>query len=130
MRINAEKAAFEIIRVADAFFQGNHFVLSAELNLSNELITEGFEQLKSIGNGIYHDLTAPPSGCSISVEEDDEDQANEDAPIRIYKLNTGGWGYEMDTFKSGKKTDLTMRGELASDFNESRAIQFYMFEVM
>ncbi|GKS83693.1 hypothetical protein AVMA1855_06095 [Acidovorax sp. SUPP1855] len=130
MKINLEKAKSEVILLGKSFFEGNKNLLKKHFNLSDELIEEGFEQLKISTKDCYKDLSPPPTTCDFSIEEDDDDEENESAPLRIYKLDTGGWGYEMDIFRSERKTDVTMRGEYPTDFNENGNIKFHLFEVM
>ncbi|WP_156957858.1 hypothetical protein [Paracidovorax oryzae] len=130
MKLDLAKAKSALLLLGTSFFMGEENTLKDRFNLNHELIQEGLERLSELTKNNRGDLSPPAADCEISIEEDDDDEENEDAPIRIYKLNEGGWGFEMDIFKSGEKTDITMRGEFPIDFNEKNNIEFHMFEVM
>lgn len=132
MKINIQKAKNSILSLGEAFFQDDRISLAQKFQLSADQIDEGFDSLKRYTkNGNINDLSSPSVDCEISIEEDDEDEENEEAPLRIYSLDSGGWGYEMDVLLKNQPSDITMRGELSADFNTSDfGIKFHLFEVM
>lgn len=93
---------------------------------------EAFEALENyLGKDDFTSLAPPPIGSHIVLEEDEICAGDENSSIRLYRLNYGGWGYEMDVFRQDKRCDLTMRGELPGDFGKNpHSIKFHLFEVM
>jgi hypothetical protein len=129
--INIIKAKLTLRELACAFFEKNEALLKNKFFLSKEVIEEAYDSLKEISiKDSFKDFSPPSSDCNITLEDGD-DKTDNNAPIRIFPLNSGGWGYEMDIFLREKKSDLTMRGAFGEDFNEFHGrIEFYMFEVM
>lgn len=90
------------------------------------------EVLKNyLGKDDFTALSPPPTGSKITQENDDIYAKDDRVSIRIYPLNSGDWGYEMDVYIRDKKSDLTMRGELPEDFYKNpHGLKFHLFEVM
>lgn len=90
------------------------------------------EALKNyLGKDDFTALSPPPKGSKITQENDDIYAKDDRVSIRIYPLNSGDWGYEMDVYIRDKKSDLTMRGELPEDFYKNpHGLKFHLFEVM
>lgn len=130
--LNLENAEKIIHLLATALFDQDLKTLENRFSISPLQMDEAFEVLEDyLGKDDFTSLTPPPAGSKIVLEDDDICVEDERASIRIYPLNSGGWGYEMDIFLRDKRSDLTMRGELPGDFCKNpHAIRFHLFEVM
>jgi hypothetical protein len=132
MPFNLQNAEKSIRLLATAFFHHDLKTLEKYFGINGLQMNEAIEILRDfLEKDDCTSLSAPPQGSKIILEDDDICAEDEHASIRIYPLNSGGWGYEMDVFIGGQKSDLTMRGELSEDFCENpRGIKFHLFEVM
>jgi len=132
MSLDLLKARSAISALSEAFFSVDHQRLHGEFQLSDDLIEEGVDGLQDyLGEAAYARFAPPPAQSLISLEENSEDEGIPDAPLRIYRQNTGEWGYEMDLWLDGQRSDLCMRGCLSADFNTADGrVYFHLFEVM
>lgn len=132
MNLNIQIAEKYIHLLATAFFQQDLPTLNEYFSISPLQTDEAFETLRDfLEKDDFTSLCPPPPGSKTVLEEDGICSDDEYASITVYRLNFGGWGYEMDVFSGGKRSDLTMRGELPEDFCKNpRSIRFHLFEVM
>lgn len=130
--INIQMAEKYIHLLATSFFHQDFEKLNEYFSISPLQADEAFDTLRDFLNKEdFTSLSPPPPGNKTVMEEDEVCADDENASIRIYPLNCGGWGYEMDVFSGDMRSDLTMRGELPEDFCENpRSIRFHLFEVM
>jgi len=130
--LNLETAEKSIRLLATAFFHQDLKTLEAHFGISPLQMDEAFEALENhLGKDDFTSLAPPPIGSQLVLEKDEICADDENSSIRVYRLNYGGWGYEMDVFRQDKRCDLTMRGELPGDFGKNpHSIKFHLFEVM
>ncbi|PJO37821.1 hypothetical protein CTI10_014270 [Delftia acidovorans] len=130
--LNLETAEKSIRLLATAFFHQDLKTLEAHFGISPLQVDEAFEALENyLGKDDFTSLAPPPIGSQLVLEKDEICADDENSSIRLYRLNYGGWGYEMDVFMQDKSCDLTMRGELPGDFGKNpHGIRFHLFEVM
>ena len=132
MTLNIQIADKYIHLLATAFFQQDLKTLTEYFSISLLQANEAFDTLRDfLEKDDFTSLFPPPPGSKAVMEENEVSADDENASIRIYRLNCGGWGYEMDVFSGDMRSDLTMRGELPEDFCKNpRSIKFHLFEVM